>query len=239
MKEYKNYKNYFVDHYTYKINNKIKTLEKVQALDFNNEVDYMALDNWVTHEHLTNKQFELFKNKDDKKLKILLDKQLIKEYKKLELEKAEALKEYEQIKELEDISNITINVDWSSGRRSMGAYQTMAQGVVFYKNGTCKEYSTGWTGGCGYDKPSTSLSEFCNATLKILLVKHGAKILKDPNKHYKFYACEPLYFQYGVGVSSYETMFKNMGYNVKIIYRGKNYDNFTMIISNKKLKIGG
>lgn len=36
MKEYKNYKNYFIDHYTISTNNKIRTLEKIQALDFNN-----------------------------------------------------------------------------------------------------------------------------------------------------------------------------------------------------------
>lgn len=237
MENFKNYKQYFLHSYTLGIKNKLNNLREINAtLDASN---FEAFDTWRTREDLTSRQYELFKNQDFKKLKMLLDKQIIKEERKLEEKKAEALKKYEELALLEDIDNVTIHVDWSAGRRSLGAYQTMAQGSVFYKNGTSRHFETGYTGGCGYDKPSTSLSEFCNATLKILLVKHGAKILKDANKHYKFYACEPLYFQYGVGVSSYETMFRNMGYNVKIIYRGKNYDNFTMLISRKCLKIGG
>lgn len=73
-------------------------------------------------------------------------------------------------------------------------------------------------GGCGYDKTSTAMSYFCNKLLKIVILKHDKKIINDNDKHYKYYAGEPLYYQYGVGLSSYETFFKNLGYKVKIRY---------------------
>ena len=231
----KNYKDYFINDYCYEVKNKIKTLKRLKTGKWTkDESEFLSVDNWLTKECLTKKQHELFKNKDFKQLKKLVDKQLEKEQKKLELLKAEALEKYNKIKDLQDIKNAVFNVEWSDRRLSLGAFQTRATATVFYKNGTCKDFETSWTGGCGYDKPSTSLSEVCNALLKVIFIKHGTKILKDKEKHYKFYAGEPLYFQYGVGVSSYETFFKNLGYKVTYIPRGRNGENFTMIIENKR-----
>ena len=209
---------------------KIKKIMKLNGKS--NEADIEALENWFTKEVLTEKQWQLLKERNFKQLKELLKKQLLKEQKKLEEAKKEALKDYQKIEELKDIRSLLIEVEWSSGRRSMGAYQTKAIGHAFYKNETSERVETGYTGGCGYDKPSTSISEVCDKLAKIVLLKHWKKIQNSEEKHYKFYAGEYGYFQNAVGVSSYETFFKNCGYNVKIIYH--NNENITLMITNKR-----
>ena len=234
MENYKSYKDYFIKHYCYDINNKINYLTTLNKADLKKEEVYQNFDNWQANEYLTTRQFELFKSKEFKKLHLLLDKQLLKEKEKLKNKKIEALEEYNKIKDLKDIKSIVIHVDWSTTRKSMLAYQTKAMGYIFFENGDFKEYETTWTGGCGYDKASTSLSVFCNNTLKILLLKHFKKIIVNENR--QFYACENLYFSYGVGVSSYERMFKAMGYNVKYIPRGKNNENFSLFITKRGVK---
>ena len=127
------------------------------------------------------------------------------------------------------IESLTIEIEWSSGRRSMGAYQTKAIGHAFYKNGTSDYYETSYTGGCGYDKPSTSTAEVCDKLAKIVLLKHYSKIQKDTEKHYHFYAAENGYYQHSVGMSSYTTFFKNCGYKVKELYHHN--ENITLLIS--------
>ena len=229
MKEFKTYKDYYIYNHTLHTQNKIKFLKDLLKANKNNKDDF---DYWHYKEAMTNKQYELFKNNDFKKLKELLKKQIEKEKKKLTLEKEEALQDYNKIKELKDINYAIIDVMWSSGRRSMGAYQTYATIHAYYKNGTSKYYETRYTGGCGYDKPSTSTSEVCNEALKIVLLKHYKKIMSDSEKHYKFYAGESGYFSYGVGMSSYETFFKNCGYKVQ--YISHHNSDITLIITNKR-----
>lgn len=215
MKEFKNYKQYFVKTETWERQNKIEALKILYKMSNKNLQNYEL--SWYEQEALTNRQFELFQNKDFKKLKELLKKQIEKESKKLEIEKEEAMKKYNKIAELKDIKQASIEINWTKNSGAYG-YQCSAFGRVWYKNGNFETYQTERTGGCGYDKPSTAMSYFCNKLLKIVLLKHANKILKDNDKHYKFYAGEPLYYQYGVGISSYENLFKNLGYKVNCRY---------------------
>ena len=215
MKEFKNYKQYFVNNETWKRQNKIEALKALYKMSIKDLKNYEP--NWRDQEALTDRQYELFKNKDFKKLKELLQKQIEKEAKKLEIEKEEAIQKYNKIAELKDIKQVNIEINWTKTSGAYG-YQCSAFGRVWYKDGTYESYQTEKTGGCGYDKPSTAMSCFCNKLLKIVLLKHANKILKSEDKHYKFYASEPLYFQYGVGISSYENLFKNLGYKVNCRY---------------------
>lgn len=228
MENYKNYKEYFVNKETWKQIEKIKSLTELKNMT---KEQIQSLDSWDARryiQYLTEKQIKLVKENNIKELKKVLAKYIEKQKIKLQNEKQKAIEKYNKIAELKDIKEVIINVDWSNGRRSMGAYQTKANGQVWYKNGTYRAYETNYTGGCGYDKPSTSLSNFCNKLLKIIPLKHASKILKDEQKHNKFYALEPLYYEYGVGVSSYQVLFTNLGYKVKYISRGD--ENFTLII---------
>lgn len=215
MKDFKNYKQYFVETETWSRQSKIEALKALYKMSVKDLQTYKL--NWREQEALTDRQFELFKNKDFKKLKELLKKQIEKENQKLIEEKEEALKKYENIKALQDIKSASIEIVWTARSGAYG-YQCKAIGHVFYKNNTHEFYESENTSGCGYDKTSTAMSYFCNKLLKIVILKHCNKILKDNDKHYKFYAGEPLYYQYGVGMSSYESFFKNLGYKVHTRY---------------------
>lgn len=218
MEELKNYKTYYINKETWKNRNKIET---IRALLKATKKDIENMEEWEKRrkaEHLTQKQYNLLLNNNIKDLKPLLKKQLEKEKNKLIEEKEKALSKYNNIKKLKDIKSVNISIIWSNRRLSTGAYQTKGIAQVLYKNGEYQETETSFTTGCGYDKPSTTLSQICNELLKIIPLKHYKKILNDEEKHYKYYALEPLYFQYGVGVSSYENLFKNLGYKVKTNY---------------------
>lgn len=225
-KQFKTYKQYYIYNKTLGKRNKIKWLKELLKVNKNNKQDF---ENWYYKEAMTEKQYQLYQNNDLKKLKELLKKQIIKEETKLKEAEQEKAAEIEKIKELQDIKSLTIEIEWSNGRRSMGAYQTRAIATAFYKNGTSDRVETSFTGGCGYDKPSTSTAEACDKLAKIILLKHYKKIQKDPEKHYHFYAAENGYYQHGVGISSYITFFKNCGYKVKEIYHHN--QNITIFIT--------
>lgn len=217
MKNFKNYKEYFIDTEIWRTKNKIENLKELLKMK---KKDFEALESWSKtryHGYLTQKQSLLLSDGNFKELKILLKKQIEKENKKIIIEKEKAIEKYNKIKDLKDIKKASIEIIWSN-RAGVYGYQCYAIGRVWYKNGSFADYKTDFTGGCGYDKTSTALSVFCNKLLKIVILKNDKKILNDENKHWNFYACEPLYFQYGVGLSSYETMFKNLGYKTNFRY---------------------
>lgn len=229
--KYKNYKDYLIKMELWEIDRKtenIKSLLKATKEEIESKKDFELA---RFSAYLTNKQFELLKNKDLQELKRLLKKQLEKEKAKKEAGKQKAIEKYNNIKELGDITSAEMEIVWSARSGAYG-YQCYCTGRVWYKNGTSKAHQTNYTGGCGYDKTSSALSYFCNELMQILILKNDKKILNDEEKHHKYYACEPLYFQYGVGLSSYETMFKNLGYKTR--FKWLQNDNIYITIEKKR-----
>lgn len=217
MKKYKNYKEYYIHNQTWNRQNKIDSIKELLKTT---QKEAKELETWQKHRfanYLTEKQYKLLLEDKTTELKELLRKQLEKEKNKIEVEKMTALESYNKIKELKDIEKASIEIIWSQRAGAYG-YQCYCFGRVWYKNKSCESYETEYTGGWGYDKASSALSYFCNQLLKIIILKHDKKIINDPEKHHKYYACEPLYFQYGVGIISYGTMFENLGYKAKIRY---------------------
>lgn len=217
MEKYRSYRDYMIKYEQWETETKIKNIEDLLKATKEN-LD--ALKDWEIDRfsnYLTAKQFELLKNRNMCELKKLLKKQLEKEKKKMETKKEIAVAKYNAIKELGDITQAQIEIIWSQRAGAYG-YQCYCFGRVWYANGQYKAYETEKTGGCGYDKASSALSYFCNKLLKIIILKHDKKIINDEEKHRKYYACEPLYFQYGVGLASYQTMFANLGYKTKFRY---------------------
>lgn len=217
MEKYKSYRDYMIKYEQWETDTKIKNIKDLlkATKESIKELKDWEIDRFSNY--LTTKQFELLKNRDMNELKKLLKKQLEKEKKKMETKKEIAITKYNNIKELGDITQAQIEIIWSQRAGAYG-YQCYCFGRVWYKNKSCETYETEYTGGYGYDKSSSALSYFCNQLLKIIILKNDKKIINDPEKHYKYYACEPLYFQYGVGLSSYQTMFKNLGYKTKFRY---------------------
>jgi len=229
MKNEKSYKKIFLESETSSERLKV---DYIKSLLKKTKKEIESMEDWEKSRfsyYLTSKQCELLNNNNVADLKKLLKKQIEKEEKKLQEETEKAIAKYNDIKNLIDIKHAIIDVEWSSGRRSMGAYQTKAVANVTYKDGSYNYFETGYTGGCGYDKPSTSFGEIASKLLKIALVKnYDKKIKNNPEKHYKFYAAENGYFQHGVGLNSYIQFFRNLGYKVQEIYH-KN-ENTTIII---------
>ena len=166
-------------------------------------------------------------NNDIKKLKELLKRYKQKAVENLKQAKEKAIASYNEIKAKKDIKKATFEVIWSKSRGAYG-YQCRCIALIEYANGEYLRREGEQTGGCGYDKPSSALSYTLNDTAKILLLKHYKKINNDDNKHYNYYAIENNYFSYGVGVNSYLTMFKNLGYKVTPIYHQS--EDITIII---------
>lgn len=211
MKEYKSYKEYYIHNQTWDRQNKIDSIKELLKMT---QKEVEMLDTWQKHRfanYLTEKQHKLLLENKTTELKKLLRKQLEKEKNKIEAEKMTALESYNKIKELKDIKKASIEIIWSDRAGAYG-YQCYCFGRVWYANGQCEAYETEKTGGWGYDKASSALSYFCNKLLKIIILKHDKKIINDPEKHHKYYACEHLYFQYGVGLSSYQSLFQKLGY---------------------------
>lgn len=227
MENYKNYYDYFMETSTYRQRTKLNNIKKILKAK---KEELISLEDWEKSrlaEFLTDKQAKLLYSGDIKELKELLKKYKPKAEKELEDRKEEVKKMYNDIKELKDIKEATFEIVWSKNRGVYG-YQCKCYSKIQYKNGTFNYYEGESTGGCGYDKSSSALSYNMNKTCKILLVKYGNKIIKDNDRHYNCYACENLYFSYGVGISSYITMFNYFGFKVQTIYH-KNED-ITIII---------
>ena len=217
MENIKNYYSYYMDTKTWRERNKVKTINELLKM---NKKTIENMEDWEKSrkaEFLTDTQAKALYNNEIKKLKELLLKYKDKAKKQLNEAKEEAQKQYNEIKKLKDIKNATFEIVWNKSRGAYG-YQCKCYSKIQYKNGDFKYYEGDTTGGCGYDKMSSALSYNMNETCKILLVKYGNKILKDSDRHYKCYACENMYFSYGVGVSSYITMFEYFGFKVNTIY---------------------
>ena len=216
MENIKSYRDYYIKNYMYKINNKIETINKIQKMK---KGELESMEQWQKGrlaEDLTNKQAKMLYNNELAPLKKLLKKYIVKVKEQQKEEKAKAVASYEDIKALKGIKKAVFEIEWTKTAGAYG-YQCKCTSQIHYKNNTYNYYEGEKTGGCGYDKISSALSYNLNHTAKILLVNYGTKILKDSNKHFNCYACENMYFSYGVGLSSYVSMFQYFGYKVQQI----------------------
>ena len=227
MEDYKTYKQYYINSRTFTERETLKNINTILKLK---NIDLQNMEEWKKNrlaEHLTNKQYQLFKNNELKELKKILRRYKEKAKNNLQAATEKAKESYNDIKALKDIKKATFEIEWSKTRGAYG-YQCKCYSKIEYKNGSYNYYESEKTSGCGYDKASSALSYNMNKTCKILLVKYGNKILKDTNKHYNCYACENLYFSYGVGVNSYKSMFEYFGFKTNVIYH--NNEDITIFI---------
>ena len=216
-KQFKNYKEYYIDTKTWRESHTIKTIKEILQTPAE---QLKSMEEWEKSrkaEYLTDTQAKALYNNDVKRLKELLKRYKTKAIDNLKQAKEKAIASYNEIKALKDIKSATFEIVWSKSRGLYG-YQCKCISYIRYANGESIRHESESTGGCGYDKPSSALSYNLNDTAKILLLKHFKKVNNDTDRHYNYYAIENSYFSYGVGISSYETMFKNLGYKTKVIY---------------------
>jgi hypothetical protein len=101
---------------------------------------------------------------------------------------------------------------------------------------------SGSIGGCGYDKGSTAVANCLNQINEVLkplyIAKNNAGKITDNNKcnhtllgYGSGYGILPN-IEGGVGVSCYPKIFEKIGYNFTTVASGKNYDVYTITITN-------
>lgn len=131
------------------------------------------------------------------------------------------LAEYEAVLNAPRIKEITITVEWTKSR-TWGANPT-AEVRIWLDNGMF-EYFTSKCSGCGYDKESTVIAGALNQSKSIIKL-----LLQLPeNNLYGYYKNEGHlpHLSGGVGTSSYPSIFKLAGYNMKHIANGKMFDSW-------------
>lgn len=120
---------------------------------------------------------------------------------------------------------MTVTVEWSRGHQAMAS---MRNGIEFIE--------TGYTGGWGYDKETSAISEAFNRSLsmrKLLCEQEELRLATCPEKtrrefvgYGSGYGAIPSW-EGGVGVSSYQTIFEKMGFEFHWRGGGKVCDTYS------------
>ena len=151
----------------------------------------------------------------------------------------------DKLHKLETASNaptlefVTINVEWKRSRT--WGYNPHVTAVT-----SEAETYTGTASGCGYDKQSTAVAEALNASpavLKMLYAAaenalaagqrfaqddHGNVTCRDVLGYGSGYSILP-YFEGGVGVSCFETIFSRCGYTFRQVANSKHFDAYNVL----------
>lgn len=128
-----------------------------------------------------------------------------------------------------EVKSIEINTSWFNG----GSYGWQAQSelIVNFTNYTREFYNGSKTGGCGYDKLSTAISNCLNQSndLRKLLHKVANKA-ENKGIHYKNilgygcgYGVTP-YFEAGVGENSIINVLENLGFKIVAKHSANKFD---------------
>jgi len=147
-----------------------------------------------------------------------------------------ALRLSEKIKEVKSVENklfkiteIKITVEWAKSK--MWGLNPTAEVWVSFKdakgNTDCEYFKSRYVSGCGYDKLSTAIAEALNQSdvLKANLYKSANKNKsnRDIFGYGSGYGVLP-YFEGGVGVSCYPSIFKAIGLKWQSVAGGKMFD---------------
>lgn len=134
------------------------------------------------------------------------------------------------------LHSIHIGVDWHNSRTwGMNPCALVKVYTESEASRQCEGVYTGSASGCGYDKLSTAIADALNRSPSVMRVIYAvANSLDGKEKEYRGkigygsgYAILP-YFEGGVGVSCYRSIFEKIGYIWRDIANGKTYDVFTV-----------
>lgn len=175
------------------------------------------LNSWFYRDLLTKKQQE----KEEKELRQILADKLKK---RTEKATAEAFEKCDQIAQAEAIKNICVSVDWVASR----TWGNNPHAEVI--SGGRRTFGT--ASGCGYDKLSSAIAQAFNENPSILKLLYNQKekyLRKEPNTSSREalgygagYGVAP-YFEGGVGVSCFRSIFEKMGASFEW-HEGKTWD---------------
>jgi hypothetical protein len=132
----------------------------------------------------------------------------------------------------DELQSIDISVEWKKNRTwGMNPTATVKAWTKKYN----PETGTGTASGCGYDKLSSAIADALNQCPSILRPLYQlADDLHGDQKQYREkigygsgYSILP-YFESGVGISCYPSIFSKMGYTWKGIASGSTFDVYTV-----------
>lgn len=156
-----------------------------------------------------------------KRIEFYFDKQLKKSLSKLHA-----------VEISDELQSIDISVEWKKNRTwGMNPTATVKAWTKKYN----PETGTGTASGCGYDKESSAIAEALNLCPSILRPLYQlADDLHGDQKQYREkigygtgYDVLP-YFEGGVGISCYPSIFEKISYIMKNVASGKTFDVYTV-----------
>lgn len=150
---------------------------------------------------------------------------------------ASDLEKLEEAATANDLNSATVEMEWkrSSYWGNCPSVELFANGVIY----------SGRASGCGYDKASAAIAEALNKSPEIMKALYiAAEAALTEGKHYtrtsgncvswreilgygSGYSVLP-YFEGGVGVSAFETIFKNCGFKFRNVASGKRFDVYSI-----------
>lgn len=126
---------------------------------------------------------------------------------------------------------IVIDVNW---RKSTYGWCPRADMRFCDKDGWHYIENAAFAGGCGYDKTSTVIAECLNSFRSLRWSLRKKNYNKKPYGVYKSEYCDGMWFDGGIGESSYYKIALWMGYKMEHTASGKTYDKF--VITRKGAK---
>ena len=133
--------------------------------------------------------------------------------KKIEKEIASLDAKLEKIENADDLQYVTINIDWVKSRTwgNNPHAETKTNNGIFY----------GSASGYGYDKESAAVAAALNQDFSVLnILGYGSGYYTLP------------YFEGGVGVDCFRSIFNNCGYSWEHVTSGKRYDVYRVTKKN-------
>jgi hypothetical protein len=210
----KNYDNYTAIKAQFKAQNRKELREMIADIRGHWEA---YKNSWRYREMLTQRQ----KAKPETEQRKILIEKITKEKDKNLLD---FFQQCDTIAKAEAPKYIRISVDWVNS----SVWGKNPHAEIWTEDG----YFTGRASGCGYDKLSTAVAEALNKSnsiLKLLYNKYEQALRKDKKAN----KCEVLgygsgyskpYFDGGVGYSSFQNIFNNLGATVNTWQSGRSYD---------------
>lgn len=160
-------------------------------------------------------------------------------FKAIEKTYAAKFDKLDRISAAPDLEFITANMEWRPSRT--WGHNPHVEACT----NECQRF-TGTASGCGYDKASAALAEALNASPAVLKMLYtaaenalaagqtftrynndGAVTWRDVLGYGSGYSILP-YFEGGVGVSCFETIFSRCGYRFRLVASGKRFDAYTV-----------
>lgn len=155
-------------------------------------------------------------------------------YKEIEKDMADYFEHLREAEQAGILKSATISIEWK--RSAMWGNNPTAELQTTFEKDGYTHYSRvngSSVGGCGYDKESTAAAQVLNQSPEVMKLLYDAAERQPDKKHRDAlgygsgYGILP-YFEGGVGVSCFRSIFEKLGYKWECTASGKTFDVYTI-----------